>query len=660
MCRLTFSLFFLPFLLLLLPSGAFAQTPGCFKAYDLNGVELTEICAGVPIRFKDCSCPGTPPNPSQNPEYYDLDKSNQVTFDPIQDLNSPTKTFTFPNPGTYTVTQLHTLVCDQNRSQWEEIFVVKATTPPVFTAVACGSDSVRITNTDNIYDTYEVFINNTSFGNMSPGQIKAFAAGGTYTVKLTGRHTLARCENSATQTLTANAAPALATITKLDVLQTSAHGEIQLTISGLQSGYTYSLEQRNSSGFSQVQVLTFNNSVSETLILNSLNTAVANCFRVRVFDNCGNSQGLTSPEICSTVLEATAQNRKNVISWLPYTGDRPNGGTFVYLLSRQEGTNTPETLNLPNPVQTTFEDTTISCGVNYCYEVAVVEGSNAFSLSNTACAVAVSTDVPKPAFLLTSFGTDNVLNGTINLPGRTTLKGLQVFKNLNNGNFIRIQTTATTGFRDAAGDFKPGPVCYQVIYADNCNNTSDPSNVSCPVVLTAIHDRSNRTVALTWTPYNGFKGTSVTYTLEILDKDFQLSSSKPVTGILSLTETNLSNDDQILRFRIKAETELGEISYSNSETVVQDVKIFVPSAFSPNHDGLNDMFAVKGRFQNNFRLVILNRWGQIIFESNSPEKGWNGMVNGSEAPVGVYAYRLSTIDETGAHFDKSGTLTLVR
>lgn len=658
MRRLLFLPFSVPFLFALLPNAASAQT-GCFKAYDLNGVELTEICAGVPIQFKDCSCPGFPPDPNQNPEFYDLDSTNGIVYD-NNGLNSPTKTFIFPNAGTFVVSQLHTLVCNNQVNETQKTFVVKAKSAPVFTAVACGSDSARITNTDNVYDTYEVFINGNSQGSMSPGQTKAFAAGGTYTVTLTGRQTLARCDNSSTQTLTANVAPAMATISKLDVLETAAHGQIELTINGLQNGYNYSLEQRNGSGFTQIRALNFAGNATETLTFSSLNTTVSNCFRVRVFDNCGNSQGLTSPEICSTVLEATAQNRKNLVSWLPYAGNTPNGNNFSYLLLRTEGNDAPLAVTLPNPLQTSYEDTAVACGVNYCYEVSVVEGSNAFSLSNTACAVGASTDAPAPPFLLTSYGTDNVLNGTLSLPGRSQVKQLHVYRSRSSAGFDRIQMVPTNGFQDKEQVIKPGPVCYEVLFIDNCDNTSGLSNVSCPVILSAEHNRLNRSVALTWIPYSGFKGSNVTYSLELLDVNFQPLSSKPVTGLLSLTETSLSNSNQVLRYRIKAETELGEVSYSNTETVIQDVKIFVPTAFSPNNDGLNDVFEIKGRFRNNFSLLILNRWGQVIFESNSPEKSWDGKVNGTEAPIGVYAYKLTADDETGTHFEKTGTLTLVR
>ncbi|MFM7024336.1 MAG: gliding motility-associated C-terminal domain-containing protein [Flavobacteriales bacterium] len=59
---------------------------------------------------------------------------------------------------------------------------------------------------------------------------------------------------------------------------------------------------------------------------------------------------------------------------------------------------------------------------------------------------------------------------------------------------------------------------------------------------------------------------------------------------------------------------------------------YLPNAFSPNGDGINDVFAVQGESIYIMRLSIFNRWGELVFETTDPSKGWDG--NG--APIGVY------------------------
>jgi len=91
---------------------------------------------------------------------------------------------------------------------------------------------------------------------------------------------------------------------------------------------------------------------------------------------------------------------------------------------------------------------------------------------------------------------------------------------------------------------------------------------------------------------------------------------------------------------------------------------FMPNAFSPNDDGLNDEFRPVRRYDyiKTYHLSIYNRWGQIIFETKDIEQGWDGMYNGHLSPNGTYVYKIvykahSTGDETQT---KTGQLTLVR
>jgi gliding motility-associated-like protein len=68
-------------------------------------------------------------------------------------------------------------------------------------------------------------------------------------------------------------------------------------------------------------------------------------------------------------------------------------------------------------------------------------------------------------------------------------------------------------------------------------------------------------------------------------------------------------------------------------------EIRFPNAFTPNHDGRNDIFkpTIIGRLEN-FEMIIYNRWGQIVFRTTSPATGWNGSVNGLEQTTGTYIW----------------------
>lgn len=89
--------------------------------------------------------------------------------------------------------------------------------------------------------------------------------------------------------------------------------------------------------------------------------------------------------------------------------------------------------------------------------------------------------------------------------------------------------------------------------------------------------------------------------------------------------------------------------------------IFIPSAFTPNNDGLNDIFrvpALNGQHLANFS--IYNRLGELIFISNNPFKGWDGTINNVPQPLGTYIYVLNYFDLAGKSQFLKGTVVLIR
>lgn len=98
--------------------------------------------------------------------------------------------------------------------------------------------------------------------------------------------------------------------------------------------------------------------------------------------------------------------------------------------------------------------------------------------------------------------------------------------------------------------------------------------------------------------------------------------------------------------------------------IVPIATVQVPNAFTPNNDLLNDDFRVKGYFDGikEFKMTIFNRWGELLFETDSPEKGWNGQKNnnGYEAPQDVYVYLVEFKTPRNEPKSLKGQLTLLR
>ncbi|MCK4570000.1 MAG: gliding motility-associated C-terminal domain-containing protein, partial [Bacteroidales bacterium] len=92
--------------------------------------------------------------------------------------------------------------------------------------------------------------------------------------------------------------------------------------------------------------------------------------------------------------------------------------------------------------------------------------------------------------------------------------------------------------------------------------------------------------------------------------------------------------------------------------------IAAPNAFTPNADGLNDVFMIKAENISNFKMYIYDRWGTQIYESSVLEEGWNGDFKGSQAPTGAYVwlviYDIGMGDVERETKRISGTLVLLR
>lgn len=101
-------------------------------------------------------------------------------------------------------------------------------------------------------------------------------------------------------------------------------------------------------------------------------------------------------------------------------------------------------------------------------------------------------------------------------------------------------------------------------------------------------------------------------------------------------------------------------SYSNIRCVDQPHQLYVPSAFTVN--GYNPVFKPKGVFLavDNYEFTVVDRWGNTMFFADNINEGWDGKVNGTMAPQGVYVYSIGYQDAKGQYYFKTGTVTLLK
>jgi len=106
----------------------------------------------------------------------------------------------------------------------------------------------------------------------------------------------------------------------------------------------------------------------------------------------------------------------------------------------------------------------------------------------------------------------------------------------------------------------------------------------------------------------------------------------------------------------------GCIDTSNVECVSQFPKYVVPNTFTPNGDGLNDIFLPIRVFidKQNYLFIIYNRWGQKLFETTDPEEGWTGYLKDFVLPNDAYVYYVTFLIKGEIPIEKAGTVILMR
>jgi gliding motility-associated-like protein len=104
----------------------------------------------------------------------------------------------------------------------------------------------------------------------------------------------------------------------------------------------------------------------------------------------------------------------------------------------------------------------------------------------------------------------------------------------------------------------------------------------------------------------------------------------------------------------------------NIKVFCEDAQVFIPNAFTPDGDGINDILMVRGKgiqLVKSFR--IFNRWGEVVFDKynfppNNTTYGWNGKIKGVFGPPDVFVYTAEVICENGSAYSYKGNVSIIK
>lgn len=326
---------------------------------------------------------------------------------------------------------------------------------------------------------------------------------------------------------------------------------------------------------------------------------------------------------------------------------------------------------------TTYTHTGVTHGETYCYVIRAVSSDNTrSSLSNRTC---VYINTPKPP----SF---NYLKQTAVLSSSEVqvdwyvdpsgdIKYFNVMRAIGDGSFELVDTIVPgTGteviYIDDSLETSRNFYRYYLVAIDTCGNELLSSNEGRSLLLTvkALPDLRN---TMHWNAYEDYGASAFTYEIyRAINGNFE------TVPLVSLSDTARSYADDVYDFAdangnfcyyiqaVEADDNpfgLKGVSKSDVICVTQLPRLYIPNAFTPNGDGINDIFKPANVFVSvtEYNLVIYDRRGQKVFETNDPEIGWDGTFKGDVVQTGVYPYYIFMRSGDSEPFHKGGTITVL-
>jgi gliding motility-associated-like protein len=193
---------------------------------------------------------------------------------------------------------------------------------------------------------------------------------------------------------------------------------------------------------------------------------------------------------------------------------------------------------------------------------------------------------------------------------------------------------------------------YTTLVTATAGNGCTSNTISLPVFINrAIANAGNDTTVIKNEPFqlNGSGGQTYSWS-----PDAGLNNSAVANPVATL------EDDQ--RYTLTVTTAEGCTDTDDiAITVFKGSAIYVPTGFTPNGDGINDV--LKPYYigiKNLDYLMLYNRWGQVVFSSKNMNAGWDGTIKGVKQLTGVFIWRLRATDFVGKVYEMKGTTTLVK
>jgi len=414
---------------------------------------------------------------------------------------------------------------------------------------------------------------------------------------------------------------------------------------------------------------------SATSYINSSSDAdqISESYVIAAFDSSLNISPLTDCQnTIYCMLDYDSCKTEITINWTNYIGWEDNLSGYNIYVSIDNGSFS--LLDSVPDSDTNYIHTNVSENTKYCFYIKAKNKNGRTSTSN------------KPSYLTTMPNPPDFINAdfaTISSSNKISLSfSIDINSEIND--YILLRSISFNGLFDTIAEFNttsstikytdntaiPDMIYYYQLGAVNsCNKIVKYSNIASNIVLKTTNDEFKNT--LVWNHYRNWNGNVKQYNIyrivgndttpiyyiyppdSIYVDDIDTSKYKGVERKFCYYIEAIEDDGN--KYGIKG------ISRSNISCVYLVPKIFIPNIFTPNGDGQNDDFFPDISFTpEKFLFIIVNRWGNKIFETITYGDKWDGKFNNEPAKEGVYIYYIKITTSDNLVIEKSGHVTLLR
>ena len=355
------------------------------------------------------------------------------------------------------------------------------------------------------------------------------------------------------------------------------------------------------------------------------------------------------------------------LSWNPYLSDSPDVDEYRVYFSRDGSAYQTE----GTTADTAFSIESFESYSEYCFYVEALLSNGTSSLSNLFC---IDTDIPAPPGWINanyaSYNEDGSVQLSFTVDPENEYSTYRIERSLDSlSGFDNIEEIHNnSGFIEYTDRSPPeGIIYYRLASLNNCGEAIVYSNIASTIKLDL--ELVGDLVRLNWNNYYRWRGGVFSYRIFRNKSGFFEE-----IGSLSGTDTLYTDDLRTFMhetgnldicYRIVAEEAFNPYynaatSISDTKCIEQPVKIYVPNAFTPDDNLVNDVFKPVLSFSPvKYRMIINNRSGVTLFTTNDHLEGWNGMSGGRKLPEDVYIWFIEAETPDGKTISRTGTLSII-